>query len=269
VIVGPSDDLEQTMWDAPMQVDTEFLPVLDIPEPGRQRRWTVLLRMLLLIPQYIVLWVLSVIAFVVAVIGWFGALFTGHLPRFAAGYLTGYVEYDTRVYGYLMLTVDQYPPFSFEAPEYPVRVLVKPGELNRLAVFFRLILAIPAAIVQGVLLTGWWAVCVISWLVVLVLGRIPRPLFEATAAVLRYRMRFQAYFLMLSSAYPKRLFGDQPGDEPAASATRPLLVSGAGKALLVVFIVLGVASSAVSSVTTTTDSDDDSTPVTVTRQLEP
>jgi hypothetical protein len=30
--------------------DTEFLPQLDIRKPERQRRWTVLLRFLLLIP---------------------------------------------------------------------------------------------------------------------------------------------------------------------------------------------------------------------------
>ncbi|WP_345701889.1 DUF4389 domain-containing protein [Kitasatospora terrestris] len=237
--------------------EPEFLPALDIPEPGSQRRWTVLLRMLLLLPQYIVLWVLSVIAFVVAVIGWFGALFTGRLPDFAAGFLRGYLEYDTRVYAYLMLTVDRYPPFSFEEPGHPVRVEVRPGPLNRLAVFFRLVLAVPAAIVQSVLSAGWWAVCFISWLVVLILGRMPRPLFEATAAVLRYRMRFQAYFLMLSSAYPKRIFGDPEKEQPFTSATRPLVMSSSGKALLVVFIVLGVAATVASSVTGSIDHDDD------------
>ena len=44
------------MWEAPVQADTEFLPALDIPAPATQRRWTVLLRLLLLIPQFIVLY---------------------------------------------------------------------------------------------------------------------------------------------------------------------------------------------------------------------
>jgi Domain of unknown function (DUF4389) len=55
---------------------------------------------------------------------------------------------------------------------------------------------------------------------VLILGRMPQPVFEATAAVVRYTMRAQAYFMMLTSAYPKWLFG--------------------GRALLIVIIVLGV-----------------------------
>jgi len=59
--------------------------------------------------------------------------------------------------------------------------------------------------------------------------------------VLRFEMRFLAYGTMLTSAYPKRIFGDgspQPGQ--AVRGTRPLLLDGAAKALVVVFIVLGI-----------------------------
>ncbi|MFC9324255.1 DUF4389 domain-containing protein [Kitasatospora sp. NPDC057015] len=253
------------MWDAPPDaspVPAEFLPVLDMPEPGEQNRLTVFFRLLLLIPQFIVVWVLSVVAFFVAVIGWFGALVLGRLPDFAATYLAGYVGYETRVSAYAMLTHDSYPPFAFHPADHPVRVVLKPGELNRLAVFFRLILAIPAAIIQSVLVTGWWTVSFISWLVVLVLGRMPRPLFEATAAIVRYRMRFEAYLLMLTAAYPKELFGEEPqrapeGPVPAASATRPLVLGSAGRGLLVAFILIGIVASATSSLTGTFTSDDD------------
>ena len=149
--------------------------------------------------------------------------------------------------------MDSYPPFSFTAPEAPVQIELHPGRLNRLAVFFRIILVIPAAVIASVLTAGWEAVAFFCWLVVLILGRIPAPLFEATAAVLRYTMRLQAYFLMLTSAYPKRLFGDQApagalvGESGRLSATRPLLLTSGGKVLLVVFIVLGVVSVAVPS----------------------
>ncbi|MFD7579215.1 DUF4389 domain-containing protein [Kitasatospora sp. NPDC059817] len=69
------------------------------------------------------------------------------------------------------------------------------------------------------------------WLVVLALGRMPQPLYEATVAVLRYRMRYTAYLTMLSSAYPKGMFGEEPGSEPEgpASATRPLDLGGGGR----------------------------------------
>lgn len=252
------------MWDASATLSTpgrEWLPALDIPEPGKQSRLTVFFRMLLLIPQYIVFWLLSIVAFVVSVIGWFGALITGRLPEFAANFLTGYVAYSVRIEAYLMLLVDVYPPFRFEAPEYPARIEVRPGELNRLAVFFRLILIIPAGIIQAVLQLGWWAVSFVSWLVVLFLGRMPRPLFEATAAIVRYRFRYQAYLLLLTSAYPKGVFGETAVDVPLggapASATRPLVLSGGGRGLLIVFIVIGVLAYLAGSVTTTVTSDDD------------
>ncbi|MEU4115302.1 DUF4389 domain-containing protein [Kitasatospora sp. NPDC028055] len=247
------------MWQAPpAPVSREWLPVLDMPAPAAQNRWTVLLRLLLLIPQFVVLWVLSLVAFVVTVIGWFGALVLGRLPGFVADYLTAFVPYEARVTAYLMLTVDRYPPFRFSAPEYPVQVELRPGELNRLAVLFRIILVIPASIVQGLLHAGWWMVSFISWLVVLILGRMPQPLYEATTAILRYQLRYTAYLVMLTSAYPKRLFGEEPNSEPErVSATRPLVLSGGGRGLVVLFLILGLVSWATSSVTTSVNTDDD------------
>ncbi|MFE7486341.1 DUF4389 domain-containing protein [Kitasatospora sp. NPDC057965] len=249
------------MWQAPpeaVRYPPEWLPPLDLPAPGPQNRLTVLLRLLLLIPQFIVVWALSVVAFFVTVVGWFGALVLGRLPGFAADYLSAYLPYETRVTSYLLLTHDRYPPFAFRAPDHPVRVELRPGELNRLAVFFRLVLVIPAAVVQGLLFAGWWVVGWISWLVVLILGRMPQPLFEATAAVLRYRMRYLAYLMMLTPAYPKQLFGDEPGSEPGGpvSATRPLVLSGAGRGLLVAFLLLGLLSSATGSITASVNDDD-------------
>jgi hypothetical protein len=196
----------------------EVLPELDVPPPAHQRRLTVFFRWLLLIPQFIVLWVLGIGAFFAAIAAWFAALALGRLPRWAAGYLSGYVVYSTRVSASLYLLTDRYPPFAFTAPEYPVQVELHPGgPLNRLAVLFRIILAIPAIIIASVVATGWSALAFFSWLVVLILGRMPEPLFEATAAIVRYSMRLAAYFLMVTPAYPKRLFGDPLGSVPAAA----------------------------------------------------
>jgi hypothetical protein len=100
----------------------ESLPELDITAPARQRRLTVLLRLLLLIPQFIVLAVLGFLTFFAAILAWFAALALGRLPDWAASYLAGYVVYTTRVYASLYLLVDSYPPFSFTAPGSPVQV---------------------------------------------------------------------------------------------------------------------------------------------------
>jgi hypothetical protein len=237
-------------------VSREWLPELDITPPARQRRLTVLLRLLLLVPQFIVMAVLGFVTFFAAIAAWFAALVLGRLPGWAESYLSGYLGYATRVYASLYLLVDSYPPFSFTAAQSPVQVELRPGQLNRLAVLFRIILAIPAGIIGAVLTAGWEALSFFCWLVVLILGRTPEPLFEATAAILRYSMRLQAYFLMLTPAYPKRLFGDRApagaagaaGAAPGGwSATRPLLLTGGGKVLLAVFIVFGLVSVAVPS----------------------
>jgi hypothetical protein len=248
-------------WQAPpaQPGPTEVLPELEIPEPGTQRRLTVFFRWLLLIPQFIVVWALSVIAVPVVIVGWFGALVLGRLPDPVENYLAGYVRYDTRVRADAMLLVDRYPPFAWEPADYPVRVDLRPGPLNRLAVFFRLILMIPAAVVEALLASGWYVAALVIWIVVLVLGRMPRPLFEATAATLRFMTRFSAYALMLTPGYPKRLFGDEslPPLEKPRSATRPLLLSSGAKALLVIFLVLGLFSGLSGSFGNY--SDDDST----------
>ncbi|MFC1401987.1 MULTISPECIES: DUF4389 domain-containing protein [Streptacidiphilus] len=237
-------------------VSGEVLPELDLPGPGRQRRWTVLLRLLLLVPQYVVLFLLGIAGFVAMVVGWFAALLLGRLPQPIAAFLSGFLVYQTRVYAYGMLLVDRYPPFAFTAPEHPVQVELHPGELNRLAVLFRIVLLIPGAVVSGLVTSGFYAVSILIWLVTLVLGRMPEPVFGATAATARYAMRFSAYVTMLTAAYPKGLFGDDSRLMPQSrSATRPLLLSGGAKLLVAVFLVLGLVSGAFSGTGTSGGSD--------------
>lgn len=179
--------------------------------PAAQRRLTVLIRLILVIPQFIVLYVLAIAADFVLLIGWFGALFTGALPQFAADFLTGVLRWQARVSAYLLLLTDQYPPFSFDDADYPVRVAAQPGPLNRLAVLFRIFLAFPAAIVVGVLAYGLETIALfVIWLIVLITGRMPGSLHAAMSAVLRYTIRYTGYFYMLTSEYPGGLFGDQP-----------------------------------------------------------
>ena len=83
--------------------------------PAAQRRLTVLFRLILAIPQFIVLYALGIAAEVVGIIGWFGALFTGALPQFAADFLAGVLRWEARVFAYTALLTDQYPPFSLTA----------------------------------------------------------------------------------------------------------------------------------------------------------
>src|SRR5579859_3296612 len=123
---------------APVTGQEQLAPVLiAFAGPAPQSRLTVLIRILMVIPHLVVLWALAIAAYVVVIIGWFGALFTGRLPGFAADFLTGFVRWQARVFGYAILLTDVYPPFTLEDADYPIRVAVRPGQLNRLAVLFR------------------------------------------------------------------------------------------------------------------------------------
>jgi hypothetical protein len=199
--------------------DTPGPVLVAVAGPAAQRRATVAFRLILAIPHFIVLYALGIAASVIVIIGWFGALATGRLPRFAAAYLTGYLRWYCRIVAYLLLLTGEYPPFELDDTAYPVRVAVSPGKLSRLIVLFRVILAIPAAIVSLLLVFGVSTIVVfIAWLTVLVAGRLPASLHQAFAAVLRYTIRYYCYVYLLTDAYPAGLFGDKPG----TLATAPL-----------------------------------------------
>lgn len=219
-------------------------PELEVDFAGNQSRWTVLIRFILAIPHMIVLALVGIAATVVMVISWFAALFTGRLPDWAADFLRGYVAWQTRLTGYLQLLTDRYPPFAFVSSEYPVRITFPPRtQLNRAAVLFRIILVLPVMILSSVVSYGWFVLSIILWLIVLIAGRMPATLFLATSATLRYQVRYQTYLVMLTSAYPKKLFGDAPaGSGPTTDTpvTRPLVLTKGARVLLIVFIVFGV-----------------------------
>jgi hypothetical protein len=182
--------------------------------PSPQSRLTVLIRILMVIPQLIVLGLLGIAVYVITIIGWFGALFTGRLPVFAADFLTGYLRWMARVYAYTLLLTDVYPPFSLADAHYPVRVAAMPGRLNRLAVLFRFFLLIPCWFVMTIVSYGAFTIVeFVTWLIVLITGQMPGPLYQALAAALRYQIRTFGFAVMLTSAYPSGLFGDpeQPG----------------------------------------------------------
>ncbi len=76
-------------------------------------RWLPLVKWLLAIPHYIVLFVLWLVAVVAVVIAWFAIVFTGRYPRGLFDYVVGVGRWSLRVLAYAFLLVtDRYPPFS-------------------------------------------------------------------------------------------------------------------------------------------------------------
>jgi hypothetical protein len=209
--------------------------------PGDRNRLTVAFRIILVIPQVIVLIFVELAALIVAIIGWFAALVTGRLPEFARNYLAGTIRWGARVHAYFLLLTDEYPPFSLEVEErYPIQVAIPPAApLNRIAVLFRIILVLPAAVVQGVLNAGAELFAIASWFAILFTGQLPPALFEAQRAVVRYEIRVSSYFWMVTPEYPAAVMGDTtpPGAVDEAWLIR---LSPQGRTALTVLIVLGV-----------------------------
>ena len=75
-------------------------------------RWLWLVKWILVIPHYVVLFFLDIAAIVVVIIVWFAIIFTAHYPRGMFDFVEGVIRWHNRVAGYAFLLVtDQYPPF--------------------------------------------------------------------------------------------------------------------------------------------------------------
>jgi Domain of unknown function (DUF4389) len=75
-------------------------------------RWLPLVKWLLAIPHYIVLFFLTIAAIVIVIVAWFAILFTGRYPRGLFEFVLGVLRWVNRVTGYAFtLVTDQYPPF--------------------------------------------------------------------------------------------------------------------------------------------------------------
>ena len=95
--------------------DEEQSVHLDIPYPDAGQdlnRFMPLVKWLLAIPHYIILFVLSLIAFIVTIIAWFAILIVGRYPRGMFDFVVGVSRWGYRVAAYaFLLTTDRYPPF--------------------------------------------------------------------------------------------------------------------------------------------------------------
>jgi len=82
--------------------------------PAARRRVTVVFRAVLVIPQLLVLYFVSLAAFFVLVIGWFAVVVLGRWPQGLRSFVVGWMRWTVRVSGYWYLIVDEYPPFGFQ-----------------------------------------------------------------------------------------------------------------------------------------------------------
>ncbi len=93
-----------------VQVDFEY------PDVQRNlNRWLPLVKWILAIPHYIVIFVLLIAVVGSTILAWLAILFTGKYPKNLFDFVVGVVRWCTRVEAYaFMLVTDKYPPFSLK-----------------------------------------------------------------------------------------------------------------------------------------------------------
>ena len=82
------------------------------PEEGDINRFMPIVKWILAIPHFIVLYVLSLIVLVISFIAWLAILIVGRYPRGMFDFTVGVMRWSNRVTAYaFVLTTDRYPPF--------------------------------------------------------------------------------------------------------------------------------------------------------------
>jgi hypothetical protein len=206
-----------------------------------------LVKWLLAIPHFVVLFFLWLAFAGVSVVAFFAILFTGRYPRRLFDFNVGVLRWSWRVgfYSHSALGTDEYPPFTLQdVPDYPARLHVEyPESLSRGLVLVKWwLLALPQYLVVAVFAGGGWAAWTgsgSSWLwssgglvgllvlfagvALLFTGRYPKPLYDFVLGLNRWVFRVGAYAALMTDVYPPfRL--DTGGSEPpkgTASDTVP------------------------------------------------
>jgi len=169
----------------------------------RRSRVTVFFRFPLALPHIVWLILWSIAAFVVAILNWFATLFSGTPFAPFHGFLSRYVRYQLHVYAFLYLAANPFPGFIGEQGSYPLDLELPPrARQNRWKTGFRIVLAIPAFIVNSALGGSVFVAAVLTWFVSLGRGAAPWGLRNLLAYGLRYGAQANAYVLLLTDAYP-------------------------------------------------------------------
>jgi hypothetical protein len=97
----------------PFSFDPGKYPVIyDVDYPEELNRWLPLIKWLLAIPHYLVLFALFIVAAFAMLGAFFAILFTKRFPQSWFNFVLGVQRWGMRVNAYTYLMRDEYPPFS-------------------------------------------------------------------------------------------------------------------------------------------------------------
>lgn len=176
----------------------------DVEPEAEYSRFMPLIKWLILLPHYIVLFFLAIGAFVAIVIAFFAVIFTRRYPRGLFDYVVGVSRWTWRVQAYLYLMVDRYPPFTLdEDPGFPARFdIAYPGEVDRWRPIVQWLLAIPYLIVARILGYLGGILVFFAFFTILFTRKFPEGMFRIVLITMRWTARGVAYADFLVTKYP-------------------------------------------------------------------
>ena len=190
----------------------------ELTEPPGRGWW--LLKWLLAMPHYIILFFLWIAFVVVTIIAFFAILFTAKYPRGLFDFNVGVMRWTWRVgfYSYQALGTDLYPPFTLQAGGYPADLEVAyPERLSRGLVLVKWwLLAIPQYIVVSAFQGGWgprsgglvFILAIFAGVALLFTRRYPKDIFAFVVGMNRWSYRVTAYAALMTDRYPPFRLGD-------------------------------------------------------------
>ncbi len=183
-----------------------------IKDPNRFYAFFVLgfvFKVIILIPQFIELIFLAIIAAVLSIINSFVVLFTGKYWDTAYDFLLGLMKFHAKIYFFFTGLTNKYPGFDFSLPDASMKIAIaKPTNPSRFFAFpvigglARIILLIPYCIYESVLSHGAWIGVVFSSFPALFQGKYPESTYEFTRDTQRVMLASSAYMIGFSDKYP-------------------------------------------------------------------
>jgi len=181
------------------------------PPEGSSRFWAVpligfLVKAIILIPHFIVIYVLGIVVVLAQLFIWIPVLFTGRYPDWAYALNAGYFRWIMRITLYFYGLTDAYPAFSFDAsgdmyierPESSSRFFA----ILLLGGFVRYILLIPHYIILYALSIAVGACQLVIWVWVLFGGQYPSWAWTLVGGTVTWTTRVNSYFFGLTDRYP-------------------------------------------------------------------
>ena len=164
------------------------------------------IKAIILIPHFIVLYVLAIVLGISHLVIWIPVLFAGKYPDWAFGLNAGFVHWWMRVILYIYGLTDRYPPFSMQPAEGVS--IDRPQSSSRffaipvVGFFVKYIILIPHFIVLYVLGLVVGVCQLVIWIPVLFTGSYPDWAFGLVAGTTLWSVRVYSYLLGLTDRYP-------------------------------------------------------------------